>query len=158
MLAFVAIVIVSVSGHDQVPRSPGARSSFALIAGTAFAGSILSYAQTPASSGLWPLATARLVAVVMLTSRRADLPPGDAAPGRGRAPRRCSPACSTPRRTPQSSRRFGSGPIAVASVLAALYPVGTVLLARFVLHEHVRGWQRAGIVLALIAVVLTAIP
>jgi drug/metabolite transporter (DMT)-like permease len=50
------------------------------------------------------------------------------------------------------------GPIAVASVLAALYPVGTVLLARFVLHEHVRGWQRVGIVLALVAVVLTAIP
>jgi len=50
------------------------------------------------------------------------------------------------------------GPMALAAVIGALYPVVTVLLARVVLHEHLRGWQRVGIVLALVAVVLTAVP
>jgi drug/metabolite transporter (DMT)-like permease len=50
------------------------------------------------------------------------------------------------------------GPMALAAVIGALYPVVTVLLARVVLHEHLRGWQRVGVVMALVAVVLTALP
>ena len=51
---------------------------------------------------------------------------------------------------------FGSteGLISVVAVLASLYPVITVILARFVLHERVRASQRAGIAAALIGVAL----
>jgi drug/metabolite transporter (DMT)-like permease len=51
---------------------------------------------------------------------------------------------------------FGSteGLISVVAVLASLYPVITVILARFVLHERVRATQRAGIAAALIGVAL----
>lgn len=41
------------------------------------------------------------------------------------------------------------GLLTVVSVLGALYPVATVLLARFVLHERMLGVQAGGVVLAL---------
>jgi drug/metabolite transporter (DMT)-like permease len=50
------------------------------------------------------------------------------------------------------------GPLAVASVLGSLYPVATVLLARAILGEHLRGLQRVGVGLALAAVILAAWP
>ena len=46
------------------------------------------------------------------------------------------------------------GLISVVAVLASLYPVVTVILARFVLHERVHASQRAGIAAALVGVAL----
>ena len=46
------------------------------------------------------------------------------------------------------------GLVSVVSVLASLYPVATVLLARAVLHERVHRSQELGIVLALAGIVL----
>ena len=46
------------------------------------------------------------------------------------------------------------GLISVVAVLASLYPVITVILARFVLAERVRPSQRAGIATALAGVAL----
>lgn len=46
------------------------------------------------------------------------------------------------------------GLLSVVSVLASLYPVVTVLLARFVLGERVQRTQDAGVVVALVGVVL----
>jgi drug/metabolite transporter (DMT)-like permease len=46
------------------------------------------------------------------------------------------------------------GLLSVTSVLATLYPVVTVLLARFVLGERVQRTQDAGVVAVLVGVVL----
>jgi drug/metabolite transporter (DMT)-like permease len=48
------------------------------------------------------------------------------------------------------------GLVSVVSILASLYPVVTVLLARAVLHERVHRSQELGIVLALAGIVLTS--
>lgn len=46
------------------------------------------------------------------------------------------------------------GEVSLVSVLASLYPIATLLLARFVLHERMRAIQAAGVAAALVGVVL----
>ena len=50
----------------------------------------------------------------------------------------------------------GHGLVSVTSVLASLYPIVTIALARIVLQEHVAGSQRVGIALTLTGVALIA--
>jgi drug/metabolite transporter (DMT)-like permease len=50
-----------------------------------------------------------------------------------------------------------SGLLAVVAVLASLYPAGTVILARFYLHERLRVAQQVGMVTALAAAALLAL-
>ena len=49
------------------------------------------------------------------------------------------------------------GALSVAVVLSSLYPVTTIILARFVLHERLRGGQLIGVAAAMAGVVLIAI-
>ena len=73
------------------------------------------------------------------------------------ADRRCAVGTAT---------RFGNvlfaasskhGLVSLTSVLASLYPVVTVMLAAWLLHERVTRCQRGGIVLALLGVVLIGV-
>ena len=48
------------------------------------------------------------------------------------------------------------GLVSVASVLGSLYPVVTVLLARFVLHERLKRIQSFGVGLSLVGVAVIA--
>ena len=49
------------------------------------------------------------------------------------------------------------GMAAIVSVLGSLYPLATVVLARAVLHEHVTGSQRAGVIAALAGIGLVSL-
>lgn len=156
-LALAAVVIVSATAKDDGNGDGRKAVFFGVLAGVGFAGSILSYAQTPASTGFAPLAVARVAAVAMLVTfalaRRGRILPN---PGSRRLVIATGILDAAANVAQVTALRLG--PLAVASVLGALYPVGTLLLARFILHEHLHGWQRVGIALALVAVVLTALP
>lgn len=157
VLALVAVVVVSASAEDDGSGSGRKAMMFAVISGLGFSLSIMAYSRTPAETGMAPLLLARLVAVVLFAAAAA-------AQGRSLAP------ASGARRmvlvtgvldvaanvTQVIALRLG--PVSIAAVIGSLYPVGTVLLARFVLHEHLHPIQRAGIVMSLVAVVLTALP
>lgn len=132
-------------------RSPGVGA--ALAAGVAIGLFLLALAQTPTRAGLWPLVSARFVSVSLVgiaaVARRSSL----------RMPARLG-----------ALTFFGGvldmlanalyllaaqiGPLSLVVTLSSLYPASTVLLARAVLGERLNAWQQAGVVGALIAVIL----
>ncbi|PKQ15413.1 MAG: EamA/RhaT family transporter [Actinobacteria bacterium HGW-Actinobacteria-7] len=158
VLALVSVIIVSVFAEDEGHGDSRKALVFAVISGIGFGTSILCWAQTPASTHFAPLVLARITAITMLVVTGLVF-------YRGRVvvsaeARRLAVATglvdAVANLTQVTALRMG--PLALAAVLGALYPVGTILLARFVLHEHLRGWQRVGIGMALVAVILTAVP
>lgn len=175
-LALAATVIVSASpspGHTDgdesglgdavaTPQSsasamPPSALGLSLLAGIAFSGSFLSFSFAGAHSGFWPLLSARAVSVLMLgalaLARRGRL--GVATPAL-RTTLGAGVFDAAANVTMINAIRIG--PLAIASVLGSLYPVVTILLARVVLKERMARWQRLGVVLALVAVVLTSLP
>lgn len=163
VLAIVAIVIVSLTPDTEVP-APGAAGPggvgratlLSLLAGVGFSGSVISFSFTGSESGLWPLSTARiastlLVTVLALAATRGLKMPRPALTGAAWAGALDIFANFS------MIVAIQRGPIAVAAVLGSLYPVVTVLLARGFLGERLRGVQRVGVALALVAVVLVAV-
>jgi drug/metabolite transporter (DMT)-like permease len=51
----------------------------------------------------------------------------------------------------------GFGELVVVAVITAMYPAATVLLARFVLHEHWTRMHVAGLILSVVAVLAVAL-
>ena len=66
------------------------------------------------------------------------------------------PASGSPTPSPTGCYAYAStdGLLAVISVLGSLYPVATVLLARFVHHERLARVQQVGVAVALAGVVM----
>jgi drug/metabolite transporter (DMT)-like permease len=127
-----------------------------VLAGIGFAGFFVLLSFTEPGSGLWPLLAARAVSVpvlIVLALFKGGL----------RVSRPSWPAVAGAGILDMLANVFvlfalQRGPLAIASVLASLYPVATVLLARVFLKEHLHGLQRVGVVMALAAVVLASVP
>lgn len=162
LLALVATVVVSAASspeqlHEDDPGMPPVAIALSLVAGVGFAGSFIAFSFAGDASGFWPLFAARVTSFSMLASvafvRRRTLKIN---PEVRRATFGAGLLDSAANVTMLSAIRIG--PLAVASVLGSLYPVATVLLARAILGEHLRGLQRVGVGLALAAVILAAWP
>lgn len=170
VLAIAAVIMVSLPARgadveEAAERVDDARVStveraalmLALLSGVGFAGSYLAYSFTDPASGLWPLASARTTSAMLLCglalvrTRGLVLGRDALAPAvwAGLLDMTANFALIT---------ALHLGPLAIAAVLASLYPVFTVLLARVVLREHLGGLQRVGVIAALVAVVLAAVP
>ena len=157
------IVAVAVVGTTAPPSIEGARARrslrtvlVAVGAGLGLGGAAIAFGQTSPDSGLWPLAVARVVATALLLT--VSLGSGGL---RGSVPH------SGLRLTVATGAvdAVGSvflvlalqrGLLSLVPVIASLYPVGTVLLARITLNERLGRAQALGLGLAGLAVTLIA--
>jgi drug/metabolite transporter (DMT)-like permease len=172
LVALVAIVLVSQAKEAQ-PAVDGRRESdggsprreglsppadarrglgLSLLSGVAIGFFLLCLAQTSGDAGLWPLAAARALALLVFAplALRSGL--------RRMARRALGIALGGGILDMVANALYliavREGPLAGVVTLSSLYPASTILLARVVLHERLRAVQIVGIVAALVAVVL----
>jgi drug/metabolite transporter (DMT)-like permease len=155
-LALVAIVVVSGGSDARGLRPSRAALALAFGAGASIALQLICLNQAPDDSGVAPLIVGRAVSSAVVLSAALAL--------RGRlGETRPSLPASAAAGALDSLANFAflfavrDGELAVVAVITALYPAGTVLLARVVLTERIGRTQLAGLGLAALAVSLLAL-
>lgn len=161
-LALLAVLLVSLSSSedDQASSAPVTPSVIgeSLLAGAGFGGMFIFLDATSDQSALWPIASARvvtstlLILVLLLVARRTGsaIVPAD----RGSWPLIAVAGLLDTTSNTVFIYATDRGQLAVVSVLAALYPVSTVILAQVVLGERMDTRQLAGFVAAMSATAL----
>src|SRR3954447_9348647 len=155
-LALVAVVVVSGGIDGRAARPTRAALLLAVGAGAAIALQLVCLDQAPDDTGVAPLLVGRAVssAVVLGAAFSLRTRLGDVRP---------SLATSAAAGALDSLANFAfllavrDGDLAVVAVITALYPAGTVLLARALLAERIAPTQLAGLGLAAVAVGLLAV-
>ncbi|GAA2911819.1 EamA family transporter [Streptomyces mexicanus] len=156
-LALVAVVLVS-AGHGAGSARPS-RTALLLAfgAGVAIALQLICLHQTPSGTGVAPLIVGRAVSSAVTLAAAGVL-------YRRLGPEKPAYAISAAAGVLDSVANLlfllaaRSGDLAVVAVVTALYPAGTVLLARGVLAEPVHRGQLVGLGTAAVAVSLLALP
>jgi drug/metabolite transporter (DMT)-like permease len=156
-LALAAIVLVSAEGGGSLRPKDLRGVTFALGAGFGFGLFFVALSYTNDDSGLWPLVTARLTSVTLLTvlvlagRTSAHIPTG---PGR---PLALAAGALDALANLFFLLAIRAGLLSVVSVLTALYPVSTVVLARLILKERFARLQQVGMALAVPAAIAMAL-
>ncbi|RKE18201.1 EamA family transporter [Streptomyces sp. TLI_171] len=155
-LALAAVVLVSAGSPDGQARVTRRALLLAFGAGTAIAVQLVCLHQAPSGSGIAPLIVGRAVtSALTLTAAalwRRRLGPERPAYGLALAAGVLDSAASV-----LFLLAARSGDLTVVAVITALYPAGTVLLARAVLAERIHRGQLAGLGAAAVAVSLLAL-
>jgi len=168
-LALVAITLVSRDGSNAERSagpagSPGSTASdrrllvLALAAGAGIAFGLFFAALNGAGdgTGIWPLVGARTASVTLFTvlglARVTQAAPPRAAAGAAVGAGLLDAAANV-----FYVLALTHGLLSVVSVLTALYPAGTVVLARYGLGERMSGIQRTGLAVAGVSAVLIAV-
>jgi drug/metabolite transporter (DMT)-like permease len=156
VLAIAAVVAVS-AGPSAGSRPTPVALGLALAAGAAIGLMLTGLSQSPHDSGLAPLLTGRAVSavVVLLAARLAR--PGGQPPGRQEQALAIAAGVFDALANVAFLLAVRHGSLVVVAVITALYPGGTVLLARQVLGERLTRIQLAGLVVAAAAVTLLAL-
>lgn len=180
-VAVVAVVLVAAVRDTSGARPTVRGVVAAAVAGCGFGGIVLAYDATPPGAGIHPLVVARVLQTVLLgaaalvvtvrTGRGArsggaaapaasvDVAGSAVPPGRWWPPRLllavagCGVFDALANVCIQAALHASDDPgtLPVVSVLNALYPIGTVVLAGVVLRERLTAPQWVGIALAFIA-------
>ncbi|MBA2281016.1 MAG: DMT family transporter [Acidimicrobiia bacterium] len=161
--AFLGLVAVAlVSRETAVDDVRTSRSSVlnAVAAGFGFGLFFVAIAEADEAAGLWPVVSGRvasvsLFAIAGLVVRRARV--GSRAAREGTTPALLV-GCGLFDAGANALFLLAThrGLLTLVSVLGALYPAATVLLARIVLHERMNRIQLSGVALAGVAVALVA--
>lgn len=155
-LALGAVVLISREAPaGGAPALRWQALALALAAGLAFGLFFVAIDHAGTDVGIWPLVGARVASVSLFAGLAAARVTSSGLP-RGAAG--AAVGCGV---LDASANVFyllalEHGLLSVVSVLTALYPAGTVLLARFVLGEHLTPLQRTGLGVAAVAAVLIA--
>lgn len=164
-LAGVAVALLSIAlvagapEHDDHPDDAAAAPLAqvvppAVASGLGFGALFVMLSETSADAGLWPLLTARPVAVVvtalaaLLLARRAGQGPAAIIPARAAWPAVAGAGVLDVTANAIYLAATNSGLLSIVAVLSSLYPAATVLLARLVLGERLHRVQVAGLALA----------
>ena len=154
VLGVFAIWLVSRDVSTGAPVGPGV--VFGFLAGLGFGGLLILLSRVGSDAGIWPLAPARLGGFIMVAAVAVAM-------GRELFPLRPSvlPMAGAGAATIIGNGAFivatQQGSLAVVSIVAAMFPVATVILARLVWRERFSRARLAGLVLALVAVGLVAV-
>jgi drug/metabolite transporter (DMT)-like permease len=156
VLALVAVVIVSGGTDARGLRPSPAALALGVGAGTAIAVQLICLDRAPDDSGVAPLLVGRAVSSLVVLGAAAAMRSrlGEARPS--------LPAAAAAGGL-DSLANFAflfavrDGELAITSVITALYPAATVLLARVLLAERIATTQLAGLGLAAVAVSLLAV-
>jgi drug/metabolite transporter (DMT)-like permease len=170
-LALVAVVLVGFVppstnvGKEVLMPKPRA-IVLAIIAGAGIGVAVTSLARSPADSGIAPIIIMRTTAALLLgLIVLIGVLRGQKAAAEGNT----QPLTTRVWLTVASAGVLDaganifftlasrSGTLTVVGVLTALYPLGTILLARLVLKEHVANTQKVGIAVSLTASLLLAL-
>ncbi|HEX9645215.1 MAG TPA: DMT family transporter [Acidimicrobiia bacterium] len=150
VLGIVAIAVVS-RGHAESGAVPRSAILSALVGGVGFGLFFIFLAQTHVDSGMWPLVGSRAVSIPVAAALAAVTTGGFRPEAAGF---RFAVAAGLVDMTANGFFVAAGqrGLVSIASVLAALYPVGTVLLARIVLGERLARHQLVGVAVGVAAV------
>jgi drug/metabolite transporter (DMT)-like permease len=157
-LALVAITLVSRENPDRAEPSAARRAlplMLALAAGLAFGLFFVAVDLAGTNVGIWPLVAARAASITAFSSLSLV---GLTAASRPRAA--IGPAIGAGVLDASANVCYllalSHGLLSVVAVLTALYPIGTVVLARYLLGERMTSSQHAGLGCAALAAVLVA--
>jgi drug/metabolite transporter (DMT)-like permease len=155
----VALLATALVSRGEDAAAPGAPVPLAgaLGAGLAFGAFFVLLDRTAATAGLWPLLPARCASLALIfaaaASTRRTLRP---------TPRALLATLGAGVLDMTANVLYllavQRGLLSLVAVLASLYPVSTLLLARTLLGERLRGVQGAGVAFALAAIVLITLP
>lgn len=155
-LALVAVILVSAGHGTGTARPTRTALMLAFGAGAAIALQLVFLHQAPSDSGVGPLIVGRAVSSAVTLAAAGML-------YRSLGPERPAYAMSAAAGVLDSVANLlfllaaRDGDLAVVAVLVALYPAGTILLARVMLAERVHRGQLLGLGTAAVAVSLLAL-
>lgn len=161
----VAIVLVGFVPEKGAVRPRPRGLVYATLSGILIGSFFILIDRAPADSGLYPLVANRVLSgaillgvlgVLLVLARRRGAPAFPGLRGAWGLIVACGIADATANVLILTGLRMGD--LTVMSVLAALYPGGTIALAALVLRERIAPVQWAGLVLALASAAVLAIP
>lgn len=153
LLGVAAIVLISSGRTTGAPVGPGV--GLGMLAGLGFGGLLILLSRVSEGAGVWPLAPARLGGLLIVAAFAVVLG-FELLPARPAVLPMAGAGTATIIGNGSFILATQQGSLAVVSVVAAMFPAATVVLARLVWKEEFSSTRLAGLALALVAVALVA--